>query len=74
MSESHDPGPDPLDAGRHLGSLYVLEERIGAGAQGEVWKGRARGSSEPLAFKILSYDLSLEHTVVGAAAQGRAVP
>ena len=53
MSEPPDPGPDPQDAGRHLGSLYVLEERIGAGAQGEVWKGRARGSSEPLAFKIL---------------------
>ena len=73
MSESPDPGPDPQDAGRHLGSLYVLEERIGAGAQGEVWKGRARGSSEPLAFKILSYDLSLEHTVVEAFLRERKV-
>ena len=73
MSESPDPGPDPQDAGRHLGSLYILEERIGAGAQGEVWKGRARGSSEPLAFKILSYDLSLEHTVVEAFLRERKV-
>ncbi|WP_454932440.1 protein kinase domain-containing protein [Actinomyces oricola] len=51
---------------RKLGSAYVLEERIGAGAQGEVWKGHAEGSEEPLAFKVLRQDLTAERSVVDA--------
>ena len=47
-----------------LGSSYILEERIGAGAQGEVWKGHKEGSEEPLAFKKLRPDLARERKVV----------
>ncbi len=58
-----------LPSPRRLGSTYVLDERIGAGAQGEVWRGRrtasaesgggyaAPGVDEVLAFKLLRADL-----------------
>ena len=48
---------------RRLGSRYILDERIGKGAQGEVWIGRASGGHsrdtvpETFAFKILRTDL-----------------
>ena len=44
-------------ASRHLGSSYIMESRIGAGAQGEVWRGRRTDSREVLAFKVLRADL-----------------
>ena len=44
-------------APRHLGSSYIMETRIGAGAQGEVWRGRRTDSRETLAFKVLRADL-----------------
>ena len=49
MSQSPDP--------RHLGSSYIMETRIGAGAQGEVWRGRRTDARETLAFKVLRADL-----------------
>ena len=49
-----------------LGSSYILEEHIGAGAQGDVWKGHREGSEEPLAFKKLRSDLARERNVVDA--------
>ena len=49
-----------------LGSSYILEERIGAGAQGDVWKGHREGSEEPLAFKKLRSDLARERNVIDA--------
>ncbi|WP_084779278.1 serine/threonine protein kinase [Actinomyces dentalis] len=49
-----------------LGSVYILEERIGAGAQGDVWKGHKEGSEEPLAFKKLRSELARERNVVDA--------
>lgn len=64
--------PEP----RRLGSTYVLDERIGAGAQGEVWRGRrlasagaagahaAPGEDEVLAFKLLRADLVEDAGVV----------
>ncbi|WP_167149454.1 serine/threonine-protein kinase [Actinomyces sp. ZJ308] len=42
---------------RHLGSSYIMEARIGAGAQGEVWRGRRTDAREVLAFKVLRADL-----------------
>ena len=51
---------------RRLGSRYILDERIGKGAQGEVWIGRASSESsqdtvpEVYAFKILRTDLAEE--------------
>ena len=44
-------------APRHLGSSYLMESRIGAGAQGEVWRGRRIDAREVLAFKVLRADL-----------------
>ena len=44
-------------APRHLGSSYIMESRIGAGAQGEVWRGRRADAREVLAFKVLRADL-----------------
>ena len=49
MSQS--PGP------RHLGSSYIMETRIGAGAQGDVWRGRRTDARETLAFKVLRAEL-----------------
>ena len=49
-----------------LGSSYILEERIGAGAQGDVWKGHKEGSEEPLAFKKLRPELARERNVIDA--------
>lgn len=51
---------------QRLGSTYILDERIGSGAQGEVWKGHADGSEETLAFKILRSDLTRERPVIDA--------
>ena len=51
---------------QRLGSIYTLDERIGSGAQGEVWRGHADGSQEVLAFKVLRRDLAKESSVVSA--------
>ena len=39
--------PEPQ---RRLGSAYILDEVIGSGVQGTVWKGRKEDSDQPLAF------------------------
>ena len=51
-------------APRHLGSSYIMETRIGAGAQGEVWRGRRTDARETLAFKVLRADLVEDPDVV----------
>ena len=43
--------PEVFD--RALGASYVLEERIGSGATGEVWRGTDRRSGRTIAAKIL---------------------
>lgn len=40
--------------------------RLGSGAQGEVWKGRAKDSPQPLAFKILHTVITTESSVIDA--------
>ena len=55
--------PEPQ---RRLGSAYILDEVIGSGVQGTVWKGRKEDSDQPLAFKILRRDLTSEPGVVDA--------
>ena len=55
--------PEPQ---RRLGSAYILDEVIGSGVQGTVWKGRKEDSDQPLAFKILRRDLASEPGVVDA--------
>ena len=40
---------------RRLGSSYVLDTRIGSGAQGEVWRAHSVDAPhEPLAVKLLT--------------------
>ncbi|AYD90097.1 serine/threonine protein kinase [Actinomyces lilanjuaniae] len=46
-----------VPAPRSLGSSYVLDRRVGSGAQGEVWSGRRVESGEVLAFKVLRAEL-----------------
>ena len=55
--------PEPQ---RRLGSVYILDEVIGSGVQGTVWKGHKEDSEQPLAFKILRRDLTSEPGVVDA--------
>lgn len=49
---------------RHLGNSYILEEQIGSGTQGEVWRGHAKDSPQPLAFKILHTAIASESSVI----------
>ena len=51
---------------QHLGNTYILDEQIGSGAQGEVWKGHAKESPQPLAFKILHKSITDESSVIDA--------
>ncbi|WP_366180172.1 serine/threonine-protein kinase [Actinomyces timonensis] len=64
------------DEPRPLGSSYLLNERIGRGAQGEVWlasrTGEADGAATPLAVKILRSDLVEDPSVVERFVRERA--
>lgn len=53
-----------------LGSRYVLERRIGAGAMGQVWAGRDV-DGHPLAFKLLRPEMADDPTVVARFLQER---
>ena len=46
--------------GRPLGSRYLLEEPIGRGASGQVWRGRRREDGAPVAVKVLRSELTEE--------------
>jgi serine/threonine protein kinase len=57
---------------RPLGSLYVLEEVIGGGAMGQVWRGRDRDGHR-LAFKLLRSELTQDPKVVQRFVQERSI-
>ncbi|CUU58565.1 serine/threonine protein kinase [Parafrankia irregularis] len=49
---------------RRLGSHYVLSERLGRGATGEVWRGEREADGTPVAVKILRAELADDDEVV----------
>lgn len=57
---------------RPLGSSYVLEEVIGRGAMGQVWRGRDRDGHQ-LAFKLLRPELTEDPKVVQRFVQERSI-
>lgn len=54
-----------VGAGARLGSLYVLDQRIGGGAMGTVWAGHNTESGEAVAVKILHDNLGQNADLVG---------
>ena len=54
-----------VDAGARLGSLYVLDQRIGGGAMGTVWAAHNTETDQAVAIKILSDGFSQNSDVVG---------
>lgn len=52
--------PDP----RPLGSSYLLNELIGRGAMGQVWRGSVVSDGTPVAIKILRSELSEDPEIV----------
>ena len=53
------------EAGSRLGSLYVLDQRIGSGGMGTVWSAHQVETGEPVAVKILSENLAQDPDLVG---------
>src|SRR3954451_11743256 len=50
-------GPVNLQPGSTVGD-YVLDTYLGGGSFGAVWRGHAAGSSQPVAIKVLTGNLS----------------
>jgi serine/threonine protein kinase len=53
-----------IGAGLRLGSMYVLEERIGSGGMGTVWRGRNTETGQFVAIKLLADNLSQDPEIV----------
>ncbi len=58
---------------RALGTAYLLEEPIGSGATGEVWRARRRDGGSPVAVKILRPDLARDPEVVARFVRERTI-
>jgi serine/threonine protein kinase len=56
-----------------LGSRYVLDQQIGQGGMGVVWRGRDRTSGAVVAIKVLRPELAGNGTVVSRFVQERTV-
>lgn len=50
--------PSPQVEGRPLGSSYLLDETLGSGSSGLVWRGHQRGDGRPVAVKVLRPELA----------------
>ena len=56
-----------------LGASYVLEERVGRGATGEVWRGTDRRSGETIAAKVLHREHLEDGTLVERFVRERSI-
>lgn len=50
--------------GQPIGSRYELEDQLGRGAFGSVWRGRVRETGEAVAIKVLLEELAVDADVV----------
>lgn len=64
---SHDNG------GRAFGSQFLVDDYIGSGSMGRVYRGRVRESGESVAIKILREDLSSQPDIVARFIRERQV-
>lgn len=60
-------------ANRPLGANYLLEQRIGQGAMGEVWRGVVRSSGCPVAVKLLRPELATDPSLVARFLQEKSI-
>lgn len=58
---------------RALGSRYLLLERIGSGAMGEVWRAEDRTDGSVVAAKLLRSDLTQDPSIVARFVQERSI-
>lgn len=58
---------------RSLGSYYRLEERIGSGAMGQVWRAIDLRTQDVVAAKLLRDDLTSDPQLVGRFVQERSI-
>ncbi|MGI3785540.1 MAG: serine/threonine-protein kinase [Janthinobacterium lividum] len=63
--------PEAFDSA--LGASYVLDERIGRGATGEVWRGTDRRSGDTIAAKILHREHLEDSTLVERFVRERSI-
>nr|WP_232531621.1 serine/threonine-protein kinase [Microlunatus antarcticus] len=56
-----------------MGASYVLDERIGRGATGEVWRGTDRRSGETIAAKVLHREHLQDETLVERFVRERSI-
>ena len=63
--------PEAFDSA--LGASYVLDERIGRGATGEVWRGTDRRSGETIAAKVLHREHLADDTLVERFVRERSI-
>lgn len=63
--------PEAFDSA--LGASYVLDERIGRGATGEVWRGTDRRSGETIAAKVLHREHLEDDTLVERFVRERSI-
>ena len=59
--------------GQPLGSQYVLHERLGRGAMGQVFRGTVRHSGAPVAVKVLKPELVSDAEIVARFFQERSI-
>jgi serine/threonine-protein kinase len=56
--------PGPSGGGQPLGSRYLLDELVGRGATGHVWRAHIRDSGQTVAVKLLRSELAEDPDVV----------